>query len=882
METVLSYARSCDVLLPLSVRIDKFEGERPRKSFQELTSDPLLRFSGLYQLHSSDLFVTCHVCAHGHELCLPKQTSRQSMAQDLWSWQEWLTLPVKYADLYRDAEIVFTIWDIYGPLKPTAVGGTSLPLFSVDGTVQKGTFVLKIWPEKEGDGLHDTTPGQTDDRMDKLEQLCQQHSRGELPAIDWLDQISFRKLEEEKQKCRLESKAMYLTIFLPSFDFPVVYCELTTTPHTVGELALLDPEILFEENLAEEKHRRLTRSRRQGPHDRDIKPNPTMRDLLSAIIMRPPTDALQPREKDLIWEFRYYLTREKKALTKFLRCVDWKKQAHIGASYRAMSLDQLGNCLAENGLRRPKQRRKAAYIKILMDFAFKTHEVDQGTELAQAVELLGKWAAIDVDDALELLSKDFQYPAFRAHAVSCLEKADVADLELYSLQLVQALRYEDAFTGARVPKDGNFAEDVHNNLNDFLDTYLQPTTLASFLVKRALHHPTLGNKVYWYISVEADDKEKQPEVARTFGKIRQIFTQALQLYSAKVFATLTRQLDFLSRIRKLAADSKAGSGSRPKKIEKLRAVIAESEEWRSFEPLPLPFAQDVVVNGLIAEKCSIFKSALTPLGLTFKTTSGEQYGIIYKSGDDLRQDQLVIQIITLMDRLLKKENLDLCLTPYRVLATSPIHGMVERVPSENVADILNDHNNSIQAWLKKHNYSEEAPYNIHKDVMDTYVKSCAGYCVITYLLGVGDRHLDNLLMRTDGHLFHIDFGYMLGRDPKVYPPPMKLSKDMVEAMGGASSEEFKKFRSHCYNAFLILRKHSNLILNLFALMVDSNVHDIALDPDKTVLKVLEKFRLDLGDERAVQYFQELIDESVNAIMAVWVEKMHTWAQYWRK
>lgn len=82
----------------------------------------------------------------------------------------------------------------------------------------------------------------------------------------------------------------------------------------------------------------------------------------------------------------------------------------------------------------------------------------------------------------------------------------------------------------------------------------------------------------------------------------------------------------------------------------------------------------------------------------------------------------------------------------------------------------------------------------------------AGYCVITYLLGVGDRHFDNLLLTKDGKLFHIDFGYILGRDPKPMPPPMKLSKEMVDAMGGENSEHYQQFRKQCYTAFLHLRR----------------------------------------------------------------------------
>jgi phosphatidylinositol 3-kinase len=152
---------------------------------------------------------------------------------------------------------------------------------------------------------------------------------------------------------------------------------------------------------------------------------------------------------------------------------------------------------------------------------------------------------------------------------------------------------------------------------------------------------------------------------------------------------------------------------------------------------------------------------------------------------------------------------------------------------------------------------------------------------MTFLLGIGDRHLDNLLITKSGHLFHIDFGYMLGRDPKPFPPPMKLCKEMIDVLGGASSQNYNDFRSFCFIAYNSLRKSANLILNLFSLMVDANITDISLEPDKTVQKVQDRFRLDLTDEEAIQFFQQLINESIGAYFPQVMEQLHKVAQMFR-
>lgn len=255
-------------------------------------------------------------------------------------------------------------------------------------------------------------------------------------------------------------------------------------------------------------------------------------------------------------------------------------------------------------------------------------------------------------------------------------------------------------------------------------------------------------------------------------------------------------------------------------MEHLQKMLSDQGACAELMSLrvPLPFAPWILLTGVVPQECTVFKSKLSPLKLSFKVetnsldsfimrtpaTSGgiassENNGkqaqrlpyciqdnnrciLIYKKGDDLRQDQFVIAMFDLMDRLLKKENLDLNLTIYQVLPTSADSGFVEFVNSRALAQILAQHKTILRYLALYHPDPSPEHNGIEKQTLQTFVKSCAGYCVMTYILGVGDRHLDNLMLTTSGRLFHIDFGYILGRDPKPFPPPMKICKEMVRSV----------------------------------------------------------------------------------------------------
>lgn len=123
--------------------------------------------------------------------------------------------------------------------------------------------------------------------------------------------------------------------------------------------------------------------------------------------------------------------------------------------------------------------------------------------------------------------------------------------------------------------------------------------------------------------------------------------------------------------------------------------------------------------------------------------SKSAYKIIFKSGDDLRQDQLIMQLISLMDGLLKKVNLDLGLLTYGILATGPRDGIMEFVRgSLPVSAVVADYGRNSMAllnYLKAKNPDPRGPLGMTAQTLDMFVRSCASSCVVTYILGIGDR-----------------------------------------------------------------------------------------------------------------------------------------------
>lgn len=538
------------------------------------------------------------------------------------------------------------------------------------------------------------------------------------------------------------------------------------------------------DNPVEDKYRTLAHDLLRGLVDPALKPDREQRQRLADIIDSPSHHPTR-EERDLLWRFRFSLVDNRRALTKFLLAVDWTVESEVV---------QAAELLEQWRRRSPIEVTDA--LKLLdKNVAFQTNLVR-----SYAIDTLAQAP----DDELRL----YLLQLVQALKYENMELTDVSSpLQGNERNAVTQVSSLASFLINRA------AQSVH--LANFLYWYLKvelqnPTygsryrevfaALKNKLSSTAFHLTNSYDKKNPDDSAGAAFKSIVDSVSKLGTSFRQSEKAPFECLSKKfenVWDVLVAQDNFITGLLDIQLRCRELRGKKDAKEGQMKSLLSKEgfDRHQSRCMLPLPSAPEILVNGVNPETVRMFKSALYPALVEFhvegiakkdgyrssnsakdrqsspmspkiedQTTTFTTYKVIVKTGDDLRQDQLIIMMIQLMDGLLKRAALDLCLTPYSVIALSPNSGLVEFVDgSLPISQILSENNGSILNFFQSVASQKDAKYEVRPEVMSTYIRSCAGYCVITYLLAVGDRHLDNILLRSSGHLFHIDFGFVFGR-----------------------------------------------------------------------------------------------------------------------
>ncbi|XP_039974337.1 phosphatidylinositol 4-kinase beta isoform X1 [Xiphias gladius] len=250
--------------------------------------------------------------------------------------------------------------------------------------------------------------------------------------------------------------------------------------------------------------------------------------------------------------------------------------------------------------------------------------------------------------------------------------------------------------------------------------------------------------------------------------------------------------------------------------------------------------------------------------------------VIVKCGDDLRQELLAFQVLQQLKSIWEQQRVPLWIKPYKILVLSSDSGMIE--PVVNAVSLHQVKKQSqlslLDYFLQEHGApTTEAFLSAQKN----FVQSCAGYSLICYLLQVKDRHNGNILLDADGHIIHIDFGFILSSSPKnlgFETSAFKLTTEFVDVMGGPDGDMFNYYKMLMLQGLIAARKHMDRVLQIVEIMQQGSQLP-CFHGSSTMRGLKERFHMSLTEEQ----LQLLIDQLVEGSMRSLTTKLYDGFQY---
>lgn len=256
--------------------------------------------------------------------------------------------------------------------------------------------------------------------------------------------------------------------------------------------------------------------------------------------------------------------------------------------------------------------------------------------------------------------------------------------------------------------------------------------------------------------------------------------------------------------------------------------------------------------------------------------------VIVKNGDDLQQEAFACQLISVISHIWKREQVGVWTKNMKIVVTSSHSGLVETI--NNALSVHSIKKTMTELSVKSGQnpkgtvaslkdyflkiYGDETTPKF-KTAQENFARSLASASIICYVLQIKDRHNGNIMLDNEGHIIHIDFGFILSNSPGSVgfeAAPFKLSIEYLDVLGGVESRYFKLFQRLCKECFLSLRKNCTQLINLVEMMQkDSSLPCFKFGAQTSAL-LKQRLQLDLSEEDCNQFVEHaLIGKSMGSV-----------------
>ena len=501
----------------------------------------------------------------------------------------------------------------------------------------------------------------------------------------------------------------------------------------------------------------------------------------------------------------------------------------------------------------------------------------------------------NLSDAMQMLAVGGAKLYVREYAVRCLKAQKPENILFYVSQMVQTLRFE---TGNSSDSGADAAR----------GRSARPVT--DFLLESSRASAVFAHRIFWLLRSEGRPPAEamNPEIKRSgweppedsglWDIADRVRGELVASLSDEGRAYLGREDGFFAAVNETS--EKMGAVVPTMRKAKLAEMLAEINEQFSSElsdtdralastgstgpsrllPLYMPIQPSLKVVRAVPGKGNVMPSAAKfPVMAFFDTVDvarhraleaagGDvslacgQRAYIFKVGDDVRQDVLALQVIEILANAFKSAGLSSYLFPYGTIPTGYEQGIIEVVPSCQSRSAMGDVNDGglFDIFMREFGAPGSPAF---EQARQNFIVSSAGYAVATYIIQAKDRHNGNLLITRDGHLVHIDFGFILEISPGgnlgFETAGFKMSHDMTQLIDPGRKKKsplFAQFLDLCVKGYLVARSRAEDIIAVVGLMQDSQLP--CFGHGKPMENLRKRFRLDLSNRDAATFFRGVV------------------------